>query len=132
MLKEKTMLNKIKEEKIKAEKALYKAISTFIDEILHEELKKLNLSEGGVYIEIVPEVELMTADEEEVTKNDKNYEEAEAVLYEINNILDKKLSNEGLEIDEIYSFITAETDIKFELEIEGWSFDIKIKNRYRS
>lgn len=132
MLKEKTMLNKIKEEKIKAEKALYKAISTFIDEILHEELKKLNLSEGGVYIEIIPEVELMTADEEEVTKNDKNYEEAEAVLYEINNILDKKLSNEGLEIDEIYSFITAETDIKFELEIEGWSFDIKIKNRYRS
>lgn len=132
MLKEKTMLNKIKEEKIKAEKALYKAISTFIDEILHEELKKLNLSEGGVYIEIAPEVELMTADEEEVTKNDKNYEEAEAVLYEINNILDKKLSNEGLEIDEIYSFITAETDIKFELEIEGWSFDIKIKNRYRS
>ena len=132
MLKEKTMLNKIKEEKIKAEKALYKAISTFIDEILHEELKKLNLSKGGVYIEIVPEVELMTADEEEVTKNDKNYEEAEAVLYEINNILDKKLSNEGLEIDEIYSFITAETDIKFELEIEGWSFDIKIKNRYRN
>lgn len=132
MLKEKTMLNKIKEEKIKAEKALYKAISTFIDEILHEELKKLNLSEGGVYIEIVPEIELMTADEEEVTKNDKNYEEAEAVLYEINNILDKKLSNEGLEIDEIYSFITAETDIKFELEVEGWSFDIKIKNRYRN
>lgn len=132
MLKEKTMLNKIKEEKIKAEKALYKAISTFIDEILHEELKKLNLSEGGVYIEIVPEVELMTADEEEVMKNDENYEKAEAVLYEINNILDKKLSNEGLEIDEIYSFITAETDIKFELEVEGWSFDIKIKNRYRN
>lgn len=132
MLKEKLMLNKIKEEKIRAEEALYSTIATFIDEILHEELKKLNLDEGGVYIEIVPEAELITADEEEVMKNDENYEKAEAVLYEIGNILDKKLSNEGLEIDEIYYFITAETDIKFELEIEGWSFDTKIKNRYKS
>lgn len=132
MLKEKTVLNKIKEEKTRAEKALYNAIATFIEEILHEELKKLNLSEGGVYIEIVPEAELITADEEEIMKNDKNYEEAETILYEIGNIIDQKLSAEGLEIDEIYYFITAETDIKFELEVEGWSFDIKIKNRYRS
>lgn len=132
MLKEKLMLNKIKVEKIRAEKALYSAIATFIDEILHEELKKLNLSEGGVYIEIVPEAELITADEKEIMKNDRTYDEAEAVLCEISNTLDKKLSNEGLEIDEICCFITAETDIKFELEVEGWSFDIKIKNRYRS
>lgn len=132
MLKEKLMLNEIKQEKTRAEKALYSTIATFIDEILHEELKKLNLDEGGVYIEIVPEIELMTADEEEVMKNDENYEKAETILHEIGNIIDEKLSNEGLEIDEIYYFITAETDIKFELEIEGWSFDIKIKNRYKN
>lgn len=115
----------------KAKEEYRKAVQYKISEIIFNGLSCIKCENGSYSVEIKTEEELLTATDEEVTKNDELFERVEAVVRAVADDIWSAL-REIDEWNEIEFALYCNNVIHYKIKADGMEFEYEIPNRYNN
>lgn len=113
----------------KAKEEYRKAVQYKISEIIFKGLSCINIENGSYYVEMKTEEELLTATDEQVSKNDELFERVEILVSQVADDIWSTLHTID-EWNEVDFALYCNNVIHYKIKADGMEFEYEIPNRY--